>query len=423
MTDKVGIYQNLAKSVLNNDAQSVSKILRSNPRLNLNKEVINKFTIAHIACRYKSIDTLRILLRYEIDLFIRDTGIYTIAPIELLSSSDKKRIGLSYNVRARMSKTLKGKDYETVIKKIDRSLRKLDIRLSLSIESRNKENVESELGAIRRATLSAEQAYNIALKEYNKEKPNYKKIVTSLIFASGRGYMDAQYLLGCIYYHGEHVDKNNEEAISLFKDAALLGHANSSYQLYLIYNSLRGMEEEAKIYLKEGARREHPAAMYYYAAHRKQDYEKHIAGRGNNNCFGRILRREVIYLLRKSADFGNLDGQYQYGVYLYSGKISLNDWLSTGADQQLAQEYLQKAKGNGHYEAGQMLENIREYTYIKHFHAHGYNGFKKKVVFNEDRNRTCIFDIYSSPENLNTRDQQMDKPKQTKSRAKSNRKI
>ena len=49
MTDKVGIYQNLAKSVLNNDAQSVSKILRSNPRLNLNKEVINKFTIAVVS--------------------------------------------------------------------------------------------------------------------------------------------------------------------------------------------------------------------------------------------------------------------------------------------------------------------------------------------------------------------------------------
>ncbi len=77
------------------------------------------------------------------------------------------------------------------------------------------------------------------------------------------GDVDAQYNLGIIYYHGEGVSRNFEEAIHWFHKAAESGDADAQYNLGFMYGRGEGVEknhEQSLEWFKRASQQGHTGA-------------------------------------------------------------------------------------------------------------------------------------------------------------------
>lgn len=61
---------------------------------------------------------------------------------------------------------------------------------------------------------------------------------------AGEGDVDAQYNLGIIYYHGEGVEKDFEQALSWFQKAAEQGDVDAQYNLGFMYGRGEGVKKD-----------------------------------------------------------------------------------------------------------------------------------------------------------------------------------
>mgnify|MGYP000884828319 CR=1 FL=1 len=88
--------------------------------------------------------------------------------------------------------------------------------------------------------------------------------IAEYIRKADQGDVDAQYNLGIIYYHGEGVARNFEEALSWFHKAAEQNDADAQYNLGRLYLDAAGPDRDPKQaarWLKLAARKGHPGAM------------------------------------------------------------------------------------------------------------------------------------------------------------------
>ncbi len=67
--------------------------------------------------------------------------------------------------------------------------------------------------------------------------------IEDYIRRAGEGDVDAQYNLGIIYYHGEGVPRNYEDALLWFHRAAEQDDADAQYNLGLMYGKGEGVEK------------------------------------------------------------------------------------------------------------------------------------------------------------------------------------
>ena len=77
-----------------------------------------------------------------------------------------------------------------------------------------------------------------------------------LLSAASLGLVDAQFNLGLMYYKGQGVPQDYEEALRWFKEAAEQGDAQAQYCLGLMYHKGQGVSqdyEEALRWYKEAA--------------------------------------------------------------------------------------------------------------------------------------------------------------------------
>lgn len=167
----------------------------------------------------------------------------------------------------------------------------------------------------------------------NKELELYRK-------KAEQGDADAQYQLGNVFFVGEGVEEDNDEAIKWFRKAAAQGHADAQYQLGEIYYWGQGVDEdynEAIDWYFMAAEQGHADAQYtlgnmYYSGERLDvDYD------------------EAAIWYRKAAKQGHADAQFQLGEMYYHG------W-GVNEDFEKAEYWYRKAAEQGHKEAQNNLD-------------------------------------------------------------------
>jgi len=90
-----------------------------------------------------------------------------------------------------------------------------------------------------------------------KVKINQSKI------AAEQGDMDAQYLLGLCYAHGEGIEKNHTQAAHWYRKAAEQGHSNAQSELGFLYKCGKGVpkdDKEALYWFEKSANQGNPIA-------------------------------------------------------------------------------------------------------------------------------------------------------------------
>lgn len=172
-------------------------------------------------------------------------------------------------------------------------------------------------------------------------KPDSNKAIQMLKQASSRGHAESQYNLGLIY-EGSH---NYNEAIKYFSQAAEQDHLRSLVKLGNIYYQGQGVSQD---YSK--------AAEFYSRAAAKGDADSqyylgflYYSGEGVNQD-----KRRAVELWSKAALQGHSDSQYIMGHLYRTGKD-----LRQNYDEAL--KYFKLAANKNHSEAllslGQMYEN------------------------------------------------------------------
>ncbi len=122
--------------------------------------------------------------------------------------------------------------------------------------------------------------------------------------AAEQGNADGQYSLGWCYHHGEGVDKKSSEAVKWYRKAADQGHRGGQYGLGYCYIHFEGVESTANT-MKEGLR-----------------------------------------LLELAAEQGSSNAQYELGRYYFDAKKQ---------DLYQAAHYLKKAAADDHEDAKRYL--------------------------------------------------------------------
>jgi len=92
--------------------------------------------------------------------------------------------------------------------------------------------------------LAVAGPYEDGLAAY--EKGEYQKALELYTSAAEQGVVDAQLLLGFLYFNGEAVAKNYPTAYKWFKKAADQGDARSQSQLGMMYDTGEGVPQDFK---------------------------------------------------------------------------------------------------------------------------------------------------------------------------------
>ena len=210
---------------------------------------------------------------------------------------------------------------------------------------------------------------------------NYEEAVKWYGEAAEQGYPLAQVNLGNMYYAGEGVEQNYEKAIELYKKAAEQGNLVAQYNLALKYEWGQGVEqnyEEAAEWYKKAAEQNYTFAqnnlgtLYRLGKGVKQDFEEAIkwykkaAEQGSDmaqNNLGYMYDvgngveqnyEEAVKWYRKAAEQGNAAAQNNLGLMYYWGK-------GVEEDNKKALEWYRKAAEQGNTDAqnniGIMYEN------------------------------------------------------------------
>ena len=99
-------------------------------------------------------------------------------------------------------------------------------------------------------------------------KYNYEKAFTSCKEEAELGNAEAQYYLAYMYYNGEGVEKDEQEAVYWSTKAAEQGNAEAQYYLVYMYYNGEGEEvdeQEAAYWSTKAAEQGNTDAQYYLA--------------------------------------------------------------------------------------------------------------------------------------------------------------
>ena len=206
---------------------------------------------------------------------------------------------------------------------------------------------ENRVEAVDWYRKAAEQGYEIAIKSIKritddspfkdnnvqilKYKNNNRDSINELRKAAESGDIEAQYELGTRLYYGNGCNLNNIEAVKWFRKAAEQGYTKAQYllgQSLVLGMGCEKNKEEAEKWFRKAAEQGHAKARDYL------DYllmEQTPQDKNNNNY--------LIYQLRKAAEEGDVEVQYELGARLYYGnKCNVNNeeavkWFRKAAEQ------------------------------------------------------------------------------------------
>ena len=206
---------------------------------------------------------------------------------------------------------------------------------------------ENRVEAVDWYRKAAEQGYEIAIKSIKRitddspfkdnnvqilqYKNNNRDSINELRKAAESGDIEAQYELGTRLYYGNKCNVNNVEAVKWFRKAAEQGYTKAQYllgQSLVLGMGCEKNKEEAEKWFRKAAEQGHAKARDYL------DYllmEQTSQDKNNNNY--------LIYQLRKAAEEGDVEVQYELGARLYYGnKCNVNNeeavkWFRKAAEQ------------------------------------------------------------------------------------------
>ena len=218
---------------------------------------------------------------------------------------------------------------------------------------------ENRVEAVDWYRKAAEQGYEIAIKSIKritddspfkdnnvqilKYKNNNRDSINELRKAAESGDIEAQYELGTRLYYGNGCNLNNIEAVKWFRKAAEQGYTKAQYllgQSLVLGMGCEKNKEEAEKWFRKAAEQGHAKARDYL------DYllmEQTPQDKNNNNY--------LIYQLRKAAEEGDVEVQYELGARLYYGnKCNVNN--------EEAVKWFRKAAEQGHIKAREYLNSL-----------------------------------------------------------------
>ena len=149
---------------------------------------------------------------------------------------------------------------------------------------------------------------------------------------------DSLFTLGMNLFNGEGVNPDSDKAIQLLKKSAGRGHAESQYNLGLIYSGMHNYNEAIKFF-SQAASQDHLRALvklgniYYKGEGVSQDYSK------------------AAEYYSRAALKGDSDSQYYLGFLYYSGE-------GVNQDKRRAVELWSKAALQGHTESQYIMGQL-----------------------------------------------------------------
>ena len=236
---------------------------------------------------------------------------------------------------------------------------------------------EFAVKAVKRLTDNSQSMENAALITQNEN--SNKDLANQLRKAAEAGDAEAQYELGTRLYYGNECKVNNEEAVKWFRKAAEQGHTKAQYllgQSFVLGMGCKKNKEEAEKWLRKAAEKGYTKANAYlcYLLMEQAPQDK------NSNNY-------LIYQLRKLAETGDVESQYELGTRLYYGnecKVNNEEavkWFRKAAEQghtkaqyllgqsfvlgmgckknkEEAEKWLRKAAEKGHIKAQEYLNSL-----------------------------------------------------------------
>lgn len=166
--------------------------------------------------------------------------------------------------------------------------------------------------------------------EHHYYEKEYVEAVKWLRKAAEQGYVDAQWLLGFCYYHGQGVECDLTETVKWYRKAAEQGHIHSQYELGDCYFSARGVDRdlaEAVKWYRKAAEQGYRSAQYMLGL-------CYADGKGVA-----IDKAESVKWYRKAAEQGDVMSQhilgecYDKGIGVKKDKKEAVQWWRKAAQQ------------------------------------------------------------------------------------------
>ena len=174
--------------------------------------------------------------------------------------------------------------------------------------------------------------YQDGRKAYNQG--DYATALKELRPLAEQGHAGAQYFMGYMYYKGQGVDQDGEEAVKWLRMAAEQGDVKSQVRLGVMYRlglTVLKNYEEAEKWLRMAAEQEDTKAQYNLAL-------MYFRGEGMQQD-----NTEAVKWYRKAAELGLPRSQFRVGVMYYEGMGVPKDddeavkWVRMAAEQDYEQ--------------------------------------------------------------------------------------
>ncbi|MFZ6845350.1 tetratricopeptide repeat protein [Undibacterium sp. RuTC16W] len=127
---------------------------------------------------------------------------------------------------------------------------------------------------------------------------------------ANQGDVLAQTRLGVMYFHGENVEQDYQQALQWFQKAADKGHAGAQTNLGLMYSNALGLPQDSQ------------KAAYWYQKAAAQGYSVAYLNLGVLYSMGEGVRQDLKQALisyKKAAYQGNPHAQYRLGTMYANG--------------------------------------------------------------------------------------------------------
>lgn len=171
------------------------------------------------------------------------------------------------------------------------------------------------------------------------ERGEYSRAYTQLEPLARQGHMVAQAALGALYYHGQGIPQDHEQAFAWNLRSARQGYAIAQYHTGYLYAMGQGTSADDRLasrWFERAARQNEPYAMAALA-------ENFLQGRGVEQS-----DHEAFFWFEQAAELGHVTAQYRLGR-MY------DDGVGTGQNTEQALHWYRKAAAQGHPHAAALL--------------------------------------------------------------------
>ena len=179
--------------------------------------------------------------------------------------------------------------------------------------------------------------YQDGRKAYNRG--DYAMALKELRPVAEQGHAGGQYLFGYMYYKGQGVGQDGDEAVKWFRKAAEQGDVKAQYLLGYMYYKGQGVGQdgdEAVKWLRQAAEQGHAKAQFYLG---EMYYKVKIVEQDGD---------EAVKWIRKAAEQGLDRAQFSLGVMYYEG-------MGVPKDDDEAVKWIRKAAEQDHEQAQRIL--------------------------------------------------------------------